>query len=126
MGSVEDAAQRLLQSERVTVKAVMVADDEDPAPHLLAAGIVEPVSIPFAFDDDGATPASMGDGWTPGVTGILEFDDEGGADSPPFDAAEENLPSTQDDGEPEEPRERTANLPGAFGMSPMAPVWRRT
>lgn len=131
MGQAEDTAQRLIEAERVSVRVVVVADGEDPTPHLLKAGIVDPVIVPFAWADDERSAGMMGDGRTSGVTATLEFDDEAGESfaqhADPADRPAVNPPSGSNlvSGSDPVSETRTVQLPEAFGLKPMAPVRRR-
>jgi hypothetical protein len=126
MDEFEQAGSRLIRSERVAARAVIVPEGEDPTPYLLEAGIIEPIRLPFTDAAEGGSAASIGDGETPGLEATLELDgDAEEADWPGLADEQENAPE-QKGGEQsgETPDLRTVNLPEAFGARPMAPVWR--
>jgi hypothetical protein len=75
MNPPENTAQRLIASDQVSVRVVVVAEGQDPTPHLLEAGIVDPVVVPFAWADTQASAGVMGDGSTTSVSATLEFDE---------------------------------------------------
>jgi hypothetical protein len=122
----EEAAQRLIQSERVSLRAVVVPEGQDVTPYLREAGIADPVSLPFAPIGNGASAAGMTAIWTSDVTAELDFGDDGDPDSPmPFTSEQDNTASNSDELVPTEKSFQTMNLPEAFGMRPLAPVRRR-
>ncbi len=115
--------------DRVSVRAVVVMEGEDPGPLLAAAGIVDPVAVPVVFGED-APDRRFGDGLTPNVSAVVEFDErtEDEEDGPAdVDASSEGQSarsrSAATDVQPL--GSGTSSLPAAYGMTPLAPV-RRT
>jgi hypothetical protein len=99
-----------------------------------AADIVDPIALPIVFGE-GPPDRSFGDGFTPNVVAVLEYDQPEADDSDsasedhgsPSDAhassagAQPGAPgSASDDASPS--RSATTNLPAAYGMQPLAPV----
>ncbi len=127
MNGIEDPARRLIESEQVSVRAVVVPDGEDPTPYLLKAGIVDPVAIPFTWGDDQMAARSMGNGWTDAVPATLVFDDDSDDEDGGFpqDAEFRQSPPERPAPPASASQPRTVQLPEAFGARPMAPVLRR-
>jgi hypothetical protein len=129
----DNPLDRIPSFDRVSVRAVVVMEGEDPGPLLAAAGIVDPVAVPAVFGD-AAPDRSFGDGFTPNVSAVVEFDQEAGGFSSGADEQEDDGGS--DDGGPAgtrsaaaEPGQQasasgTVTLPSAHGMKPLAPVRR--
>ncbi len=120
--------------DRISVRAVLVADGEDPGQALAAAGIVDPIAVPVVFGE-AAPGIGFGDGITPNLTAVLEpdpqahaFDPAFGADDTDagyFDADSPDMQTRQpgpDDRDRSEPVQ--VNLPAAFGSQPLAPARR--
>jgi hypothetical protein len=114
--------------DRVSVRAVVVMEGEDPGPLLAAAGIVDPVAVPVVFGAD-APDRRFGDGLTPNVSAVVEFDerpeDEGDEPSDVDESAGSRparSPSAATEVQPF--KSDTSTLPAAYGMTPLAPVRR--
>jgi hypothetical protein len=112
--------------DRVSLKAVVVRDGEDPEPALAAAGIYDPVALPVVF---GEPDIGFGDGITPNLSAILETHSGPGDDFAPLSGARpastEAQPSATGfalDGRSSSAV--TTTLPATFGMQPLAPVRR--
>jgi len=130
----DNPLDRIPGFDRVSVRAVVVPEGEDPGPALAAAGIVDPIALPIVFGEK-APGLGFGDGFTPNVTAVLEYDQSGGVDA---GSASENrgpafgslasLAGTQngapgsaaDDEAPS--RSATTNLPASYGIQPLAPI----
>ena len=69
----DNPLDRIPSFDRVSVRAVVVMEGEDPGPLLAAAGIVDPVAVPVVFGET-APDRSFGDGLTPNVSAVVEFD----------------------------------------------------
>jgi len=113
---------------RVSVRAVLVQQGEDPGPRLSAAGIYDPITVPVLVDQDQShSGVILGDGFTRNLTAVLETEAESSpgaaADTQPGtgrgDAGSTQSGSTQS-GWP-----GTTMLPAAFGSQPLAPVRQR-
>src|SRR3954467_4217847 len=78
MDEFEQAGSRLIRSERIAARAVIVPAGEDPTPYLLEAGIIDPIRLPFKDAAGGGSAASMGNGEIPGFEATLEFDGDAG------------------------------------------------
>jgi hypothetical protein len=106
--------------DRVSIRAVLVHDGEDPSAALAEAGIFDPVAIPVLMDHEGtSSDGILGDGITPNLTAVLESRHEGSRDSP----ANRQKPA----GRPEvalasQYKSSVRMLPAAFGLRPLAPV----
>ena len=136
----DNPLDRIPIHDRISLRAVMVPDGEDPGPSLAAAGIVDPVTLPVVFGE-GQPDISFGDGFTPNVSAVLEPAQRGddreskqGGQRPKaggYDPAQDpdHAGSTPHAGDsraavpPPEPS--PTNLPTAFGLQPLAPVRRR-
>lgn len=108
--------------DRVSVRAVLVHDGEDPTAALSEAGIIDPIAIPVLIGEDlHPSGGVLGDGITPNLTAVLETEQEDDFDSSPY-----TQPKTarrgQATAQPDQPG--TTTLPAAFGMQPLAPVRR--
>jgi hypothetical protein len=109
--------------DRVSIRAVLVGEGEDPTELLARAGIVDAVAIPVVFDDDGDLDGGLlGDGITPNLTAVLETEQDEDEEASPHAAANANR--TQP-GRSNAFAPGTKTLPAAFGMSPLAPVRQR-
>lgn len=123
----DDPAQRLAKANRVSIRAVLVSDQNVDVQSVLAkAGIFDPVAIPVLLGDKPDVPHGIfGDGVTPNLTGILEPDAPDALDARHAEPApHEPGASKHASGTRRQPLP-TANLPAAFGLKPMAPVRRR-
>jgi hypothetical protein len=130
----DNPLDRIPSFDRISLRAVVVAEGEDPGPALTAAGISDPIALPIAFGES-PPDRSFGDGFTPNVTAVLEFHepevDGSGSTSGTFGSAAD-IPASSagaqagaegavsDDVPPFRPA--TTNLPGAYDMQPLAPV----
>lgn len=120
----DDPMDKLPTFNRVSIRAVLVEEGEDPSPALAQVGFAEAVAIPVVLGEDlDLSSGILGDGITPNLTAVMEAeieDDEANAApaSPPGQA--QAAPDPQ-------PRSQliTTNLPAAFGVQPLAPVRRR-
>ena len=119
----DDLSDRLWRADSVAIRAVVVPDNQDPTTILAQHGIFEPVAVPFMFDDGtSGAEALMGDGVQGGLRATLVMDQPdvpGGNDN--SQQADQSQQSDPDQGSPPS---RTAMLPEAYGMKPMAPVRR--
>ncbi len=119
----DNPLDRIASFDRVSIRAVIVSDDEDPSQALSEAGIFDPISLPVVFGED-QPDFSFGDGITPNLTGVLEPDQE--VDE--FDSTDQ--PSgiqrgSAQSGPYQQTRRATATLPAAYGAQPLAPVRQR-
>ncbi len=130
----DNPLDRIPGFDRVSVRAVVVPEGEDPGPALAAAGIVDPIALPIVFGEN-APDRGFGDGFTPNVTAVLEYDQSEAVDS--GSASENRLPasdslassrgtqirapgSAADDASPS--RAATTKLPASYGIQPLAPI----
>jgi hypothetical protein len=101
-------------ANRVSIRAVLVADGDDVNQALAAAGIIDAVAIPVILGDNPDPEGGiLGDGITPNLTGVLEPDD--------IDATA----IMADDADSRSHTDATSRLPASGGMQPFAPVRRR-
>jgi hypothetical protein len=116
----DNPLDRIPSFDRVSIRAVVVSDDEDPSQALMEAGIFDPISLPVVFGED-QPDFRFGDGITPNLTAVLEPDQEVDEFDPANQPASnrgrpaESQPSQQT-------RPATATLPAAYGAQPIAPV----
>jgi hypothetical protein len=116
----DNPLDRIPSFDRVSIRAVVVRDDEDPSQALSDAGIFEPIALPVLLGED-QPDFSFGDGITPNLTAVLEPDQE--ADE--FDSADQpaGIQLGPDQIRPSrQTRPATATLPAAYGARPLAPV----
>jgi len=137
----DNPLDRIPLFDRVSIRAVVVEDGEDPGPALAQAGIFEPVALP-AVMDEGGPHNSFGDGITPNLVVVLEPDQQ---EDDRFDAASDaddfrtdpyaSAPDANNDsdgsrsGQVGPSRQAappsglgTIQLPATYGMQPLAPV----
>jgi hypothetical protein len=135
----DNPLDRIPSHDRVSVRAVLVRDGEDPGPALTAAGIADPIALPVMFGE-GQPDVSFGDGFTANLTAVLEpdqaeddvdpsvgeqgystdgYDPAGGPD----DAGTVTKAGSAGGAVPAA-RLTTTSLPSAYGLQPLAPVRR--
>jgi hypothetical protein len=120
----DDPLDRIPSFDRVSVRAVVVYDEEDPAQALSEAGIFDPIALPAVFGED-QSDFSIGDGITPNLVAVLETEQ---VEDDPFDTpSRDDRPQFPDNGsqrptETSQAQPLTASLPAAYGIQPLAPV----
>jgi hypothetical protein len=122
----DNPLDRIPSHDRVSLRAVVVGDGEDPGPAVAAAGIFDPIALPVVF---GEPDIGFGDGITPNLTAVLEFhpaagDDVAPASGAPPASAEPQGGVAGDDRNDRPGGAAPTNLPAAFGTRPLAPVRR--
>ncbi len=107
--------------DRLSLRAVLVQEGEDPTAALAQAGLIDAVVVPAVLGDlAGLSGGILGDGVTPNVTAVLETG-PGGEEA--FEsAASQPAPARQVADDTPPPGPVTTTLPAAFGMQPLAPV----
>ena len=107
---------------RVSIRAVLVNEGEDPGQALSEAGIVDPIAVPVVLGEDlHLSSGILGNGVTPNLTGMLETEQEDDFNASP--GTEPHNPGRRPDAaQPTKPV--TTMLPAAFGLQPLAPVRR--
>ena len=111
----ENALNDLPGFNRLSIRAVLVNEGEDPAPALAEAGI-----IPVMLGDNVDLPGGiLGNATTPNLTAILEIEYQDDFDASP-DARPDETGAGPDAARSNEPG--TTMLPAAFGPQPLAPV----
>jgi hypothetical protein len=116
----DNPLDRIPSFDRVSIRAVVVSDGEDPSHALSEAGIFDPISLPVVFGEN-QPDFRFGDGITPNLTAVLEPDQE--VDD--FDSTEQPASIHGDRAQNEaaqQARPATATLPTAYGARPLAPV----
>ena len=64
---------RIPAFNRVSIRAVLVQQGQDPGPALAAAGILNPIAIPVVLGEQVELSSGiLGDGITPNLTAVLE------------------------------------------------------
>lgn len=111
---------RIPAFDRVSIRAVLVRDGEDPIPALAAAGIIDPIAIPVVMGDElNLSGGILGDGITPNLIAVLETEQ-----TKSFETSSYNSPhqaaSRQDTARAA--RRGTTTLPEAFGQRSFAPI----
>jgi hypothetical protein len=121
----DNPLNRIPSFDRVSIRAVVISDDEDPSQALSEAGIFDPIALAVAFGED-EPDLSFGDGITPNLTAVLEPDEEVDefefTDQP---AGIQHSPSHSGptrSGLSQQTRTATVTLPAAYGAQPLAPV----
>ena len=107
---------------RVSIRAVLVHEGEDPSAALAAAGLVNAVVVPVVLGDASGQPAAgQRGGIVPNLPAVLQFD-AAGSFAAPFGSqpvatsiASASIPA---------PAPVTQTLPAAFGGKPLAPIRR--
>jgi hypothetical protein len=130
----DNPLDRIPAFDRVSIRAVVVPEGEDPGPALAAAGIVDPIALPMVFGES-APDRSFGDGFTPNVSAVLEYDAPTADDT--NSAFHDHDPSARpgnsisaagpgatgtEEGATQPSGPNTINLPAAYGSRPLAPV----
>jgi hypothetical protein len=109
---------------RLSIRAVLVTDGQDPQAALAEAGIFNSVAIPVVLGEDSPLSGGLlGNAITPNLTAVLEPDpeDDWGFSSPLPPSKKSPAPT------PQQPEKTAATrLPEAFGQRPFAPVARRS
>lgn len=135
----DNPLDRIPSFDRLSLRAVVVPEGVDPGPALAAAGIIDPIALPIAFGED-PPDNTFGDGFTPNVTAVLEYDHEDAAGTGDLEGGAFGSASGPDESEvgapegtagsattnqPPSAEPSTVNLPAAYGMQPLAPVGQR-
>lgn len=72
----DDSLQRFAAASRVSLRAVLIEDGQDPGPALAQAGIFDPVAVPVVLGEDAAVAGGiMGNGMTANLSGTLETEE---------------------------------------------------
>ena len=120
----DDPMDKLPAFNRVSIRAVLVEDDEDPSQALAEAGFAEAVAIPVVLGEDlDLAGGILGNGVTPNLTAVLETEVEDDEDDAAVGVQAEQIQATSETPSREGPV--TTNLPAAFGARPLAPVRKR-
>jgi hypothetical protein len=114
--SGDDAASRLTKANRVSIRAVLVPIGEDVGKVLVEHGILDPISIPFAFANESRAP--LGDSLIPDVIATLELDETGSTAS----AADGQRPAPGFLNLPKALPPPTVSRPGPSAAKTLAPV----
>ena len=133
----DDPLDRIPSFDRVSIRAVVVADGEDPGQALSQAGIFDPVAVAVAFGES-PPDGSFGDGMTPNLTAVVAYDPAEGSDpgaGDREDGSRDRAANTGDRGAGVDPGTArpvdagqspaasfAGNLPPAYGLQPLAPV----
>ncbi len=107
--------------DRVSIRAVLVTDGQNPQAALAEAGIFDPIALPVVMGDEpDLSGGILGDGITPNLIGVLETEQQDASDpTPPPQPAR----GQSDDAQPT--RATTGMLPPAFGLRSLAPIRNR-
>jgi hypothetical protein len=116
----DDPLGRIASHDRVSIRAVLARNGEDPSAALARAGIIDAVALPVVVGEDADLPGGiLGDGITPNVTAVLETEAQEGFESSAGGGAAPAQPAL-DAARPF--GLVTATLPAAYGMRSFAPV----
>ena len=118
----DNPMDRLPTFDRVSIRAVLVNEGEDPGSALSAAGILDPIAIPVVLGEElDLSGGILGDGISPNLTAVLETQKNDVSSSSRVQANPVRSPA-----DPTQPSGSvTATLPAAFGMRPLAPIRQR-
>ena len=106
---------------RVSIRAVLVQEGQDPGPALAEAGLINPVALPVVVGDDPDLPNGiLGDGFTDNLTAVLETDPQDTSNSSADPQHGDGLPQSAPN-DPQPAARVAVNLPAAYGLRPMAP-----
>lgn len=119
----DNPLDRIPSFDRLSVRAAVVPDGEDPEAAVAAAGIVDPVILPVVFGES-VPDRSFGDGFTPNLTAVLEFDQPvaDASSAPSSDQASGAGGSAGSEPTARASAPATANLPASYGSQALAPV----
>src|ERR1700733_14008182 len=114
----DNPLDKLPAHNRVSIRAVLVHEGEDPSAALAEAGFANAVAIPVVLGEQSdLSDGILGNGITPNLTAVLETEqEEEGPDIQP--AAQSEPQAVRPSGHV------TTNLPPAYGIQPLAPVRR--
>jgi hypothetical protein len=116
----DNPMDKLPAHNRVSIRAVLVHEGEDPSAALAEAGFADAVAIPVVLGEQpDPSGAILGNGITPNLTAVLETEQE---EIWP-DARPPAGRSGSESARPSGPV--TTTLPPAYGIQPLAPVRRR-
>jgi hypothetical protein len=117
----DNPLDRTAAFNRVSIRAVLVKEGEDPTAALLEAGIVDPIAIRVVLGEDPhLSDGMLGDGRTPNLTAVLETEqvDDSGSSA----TSQINNTGSQPDAAPRR-QPVTTMLPAASRAEPpLAPV----
>jgi hypothetical protein len=117
----DDLMDRLPAYNRVSIRAVLVSEGQDPSTALAEAGFANPVALSVVVGEAVDLPGGiLGDGMTPNLVALLETEQEDG-----FDTAQPGARSDPGRSVPVPSNPVTTTLPPAFGSQPLAPVRKR-
>jgi len=120
----DDPMDGMPAANRLSLRAVLVAEGEDATAALAQAGLIDAVKLPAVLGDIVALSGGiLGDGLTPNVTAVLETEQQeewnSSPDMPPGSATSQAAAA-----QPSRAA-TTTTLPAAYGMQPLAPVRSR-
>ena len=105
---------------RVSIRAVLVHEGEDPSAALAEAGFADVVAIPVVLGErPDLSSGILGDGITANLTAVLETEQEEASDVSPG-TQPGSARAAPEASSPSGPV--TSMLPAAYGMRPLAPV----
>jgi hypothetical protein len=121
----DNPLDRMPSFDRVSIRAVLVDEGEDPGAALAEAGFAEVITIPVVLGE-AADPSGgiLGDGITPNLAAVLETEQEDGFDpaADPRCVLARAVPVRSVSAAEEPSESATTNLPPAFGLQPLAPI----
>jgi hypothetical protein len=116
----DNATDKLSTVNRVSIRAVLVNEGEDPSAALAEAGFVETISIPVVLGEElDLSGGILGNGMTPNLTAVLETEQPDGSDA--SSGTQPGSARTAPDVTPDAGPVATM-LPAAYGIQPLAPV----
>ena len=116
----DDPMDRIPAHDRVSIRAVLVREGEDPGSALARAGIYDAIALPVVVGDSGDLSGGiLGDGMTSNVSAVLETEHPDDADSASYNQHDSDGSQTAAV-HPAKPG--PTMLPAAFGLKSRAPV----
>jgi hypothetical protein len=126
-GNADNPMDKLPAHNRVSIRAVLVHEGEDPSAALAEAGFADAVAVPVVLGEQpDLSGGILGNGITPNLTAVLETEQEDAEDVHPV----VRRPVVQQSIARFDPDPAgasgpvTITLPPAYGIQPLAPVRR--
>jgi hypothetical protein len=114
----DNPLDKLPAHNRVSIRAVLVHEGEDPSAGLAEAGFVNAIAVPVVLGEHADLPSGiLGNGITPNLAAVLETEQDES-----FDALSDTPAARPTTADARTSGPVTTVLPAAFWMQPLAPV----
>jgi hypothetical protein len=114
----DNPMDRISAVDRVSIRAVLVHEGEDPSAALAEAGFANAIAVPVLLGEEADLSGGiLGNGITPNLTAVLETEEQ---EDMVATTQSGSVGAASDAAEPQ--AAVTTTLPAAFGMQPLAPV----